>query len=99
MGSLEDAGTQIRALEPVFHHAQTGAQREVFEAVASPEFWEVERVDACTVASSSSKLSSSATPSRTTTTLSSRISPFEHWRRTCTWLPTYTVTTDGTPDR
>lgn len=32
---------QLQALEPVFHHAEVGAGREVFEAMTSADYWEV----------------------------------------------------------
>lgn len=35
------AREQLRALEPVFHHAEIGAGRDVFEAMTSVDYWEV----------------------------------------------------------
>lgn len=32
---------QLWALEPVFHHAEIGAGREVFEAMTSADYWEI----------------------------------------------------------
>lgn len=31
----------LRAMEPIFHHASVGDGDEVFEAMTSPDFWEV----------------------------------------------------------
>lgn len=33
--------SQLRALEPIFHHEGLGSGREVFEAIMSPDYWEV----------------------------------------------------------
>lgn len=32
---------QLRAREPIFHHAQIGSDREVFEALTASAYWEV----------------------------------------------------------
>ncbi|MEM9621300.1 MAG: DUF4440 domain-containing protein [Pseudomonadota bacterium] len=32
---------ELRSREPIFHHADIGASREVFEKMTAPEFWEV----------------------------------------------------------
>lgn len=32
---------QLRAREPIFHHAQVGATRDVFEAITAADYWEV----------------------------------------------------------
>ena len=43
---------QLYALEPIFHHAAVGAGREDFEAITSPDFWEVGPAVRCTTVSS-----------------------------------------------
>ena len=39
--SEREAHEQLHALEPIFHHAEVGAGREVFDAMVSIDYWEV----------------------------------------------------------
>jgi hypothetical protein len=38
---VDDAGVALRAREPIFHRAELGTSRAVFEAMTAPHYWEV----------------------------------------------------------
>lgn len=41
LGDHTQATEQLRLREPIFHHAQVGSGREVFDAMTAVNYWEV----------------------------------------------------------
>lgn len=39
--ACDEVWEQLRLLEPIFHHSELGAGREVFETMTSLDYWEV----------------------------------------------------------